>query len=228
MFKEKQLIPVTDTHLTTSGKQTDDNPICNAITDCLSEKNCGIQYTAYFCIIDEKVSIYKKENGGRIAELYTTTTLEDWLGNYFDNKKVAPITIKVFHQRDDNDQIEDERLWIDIVQHTDTQQDRIFLGYTHEDGKRVVYIANNDNQKIEKQLDINKSLAIRNHSPTGFNWGYEGSGPAQLALAILIELTGDAEIAQQHYQQFKSEVIAHLPNNWQMEYSKVKEWMQNA
>ena len=28
------------------------------------------------------------------------------------------------------------------------------------------------------------SLAVRNHSPTGPAWGYDGSGPAQLALAI--------------------------------------------
>jgi len=28
-------------------------------------------------------------------------------------------------------------------------------------------------------------LDLFNHSPAGFNWGYSGSGPAQLALAIL-------------------------------------------
>src|SRR5205823_6333568 len=27
---------------------------------------------------------------------------------------------------------------------------------------------------------------LRNHSPTGFEWGYAGSGPAQLSLALLI------------------------------------------
>lgn len=30
-------------------------------------------------------------------------------------------------------------------------------------------------------------LNVRNHSPDGFNWGYGGSGPSQLALAILID-----------------------------------------
>jgi len=34
---------------------------------------------------------------------------------------------------------------------------------------------------------------IRNHSPTGFNWGYSGSGPAQLALAILADFYGPAK-----------------------------------
>ena len=28
-------------------------------------------------------------------------------------------------------------------------------------------------------------LDLFNHSPTGFEWGYAGSGPVQLALAIL-------------------------------------------
>lgn len=54
------------------------------------------------------------------------------------------------------------------------------------------------------------SLKIRNHSPDGFNWGYSGSGPAQLALAILLSLKG-SEIAQEHYHDFKSKVISQLP-----------------
>src|SRR5262249_40617485 len=33
---------------------------------------------------------------------------------------------------------------------------------------------------------------IRNHSPTGFEWGYGGSGPAQLALAIIADHIGPA------------------------------------
>jgi hypothetical protein len=52
-----------------------------------------------------------------------------------------------------------------------------------------------------------KSLAIRNHSPDGFQWGYCGSGPHQLALAILLELKGP-EYAQRHYNDFCREIIA--------------------
>ena len=32
------------------------------------------------------------------------------------------------------------------------------------------------------------SQRVFNHSPGGFSWGYPGSGPAQLALAILLEV----------------------------------------
>lgn len=31
----------------------------------------------------------------------------------------------------------------------------------------------------------------KRHSPTGFSWGYEGSGPAELARCLLIDALGD-------------------------------------
>jgi len=60
----------------------------------------------------------------------------------------------------------------------------------------------------DKPLFPGKSQAFRNHSPDGFNWGYYGSGCAQLALAIMLE-TGDNYA--KYYQKFKEDVIAKLP-----------------
>lgn len=51
---------------------------------------------------------------------------------------------------------------------------------------------------------------LRNHSPNGFEWGYEGSGPAQLALTLLAHHLGDDERALALHQEFKREVIAVL------------------
>ena len=51
-----------------------------------------------------------------------------------------------------------------------------------------------------------------NHSPTGFEWGYCGSGPAQLALAILADHCQDDERALNFYQRYKWAVIAELPH----------------
>jgi hypothetical protein len=63
-----------------------------------------------------------------------------------------------------------------------------------------------------KVLDLEASLRVVNHSPTGFCWGYNGSGPAQLALAILLDhLNGDRAYALSIYQDFKDKVIARLP-----------------
>lgn len=57
------------------------------------------------------------------------------------------------------------------------------------------------------ELKPERSLKIRNHSPDGFNWGYPGSGPAQLALAILLEFMPET-FAVGLYQQFKFHVVA--------------------
>lgn len=52
-------------------------------------------------------------------------------------------------------------------------------------------------------------LDLWNHSPTGFEFGYGGSGPAQLALAILSDCCGD-ELAVQYHHAFKWAVIARI------------------
>ena len=59
--------------------------------------------------------------------------------------------------------------------------------------------------------NLNPRLDLWNHSPTGFEWGYCGSGPAQLALAILADHFFVEEQALEFYQRFKWAVIAELP-----------------
>jgi len=54
---------------------------------------------------------------------------------------------------------------------------------------------------------------VINHSPTGISWGYGGSGPAQCALAILLDYLGDEQLARSQYQHFKFRVVAALPPN---------------
>lgn len=56
-------------------------------------------------------------------------------------------------------------------------------------------------------LSPKPSQAIINHSPDGFNWSYGGSGPSQLAAAIVLKLTGTIV----GYQDFKWRVIAKIP-----------------
>ena len=58
---------------------------------------------------------------------------------------------------------------------------------------------------------LNPRLDLYNHSPTGFEWGYGGSGPAQLALAILADHLADDAQALIFYQRFKWAVVAKLP-----------------
>lgn len=62
----------------------------------------------------------------------------------------------------------------------------------------------------DRELSPERSQAVVNHSPTGFAWGYGGSGPAQLALALLLEMTTQ-EMALLWYQDVKWHIIAKLP-----------------
>lgn len=75
-------------------------------------------------------------------------------------------------------------------------------------------------------ISLPPRLDLRNHSPTGLSWGYAGSGPAQLALALLADATGKDDLALCYYQQYKAEVVAKLPDNWQLPISAVSSWVR--
>lgn len=74
-----------------------------------------------------------------------------------------------------------------------------------------------------KPLDPRNDLS--NHSPTGFEWGYEGSGPAQLALALLADYTGKDDVAMRFHQQFKRDAIAPLDGDWTMTGEFIQTWL---
>jgi hypothetical protein len=70
---------------------------------------------------------------------------------------------------------------------------------------------------------LNPRFNIRNHSPTGFEWGYGGSGPAQLALALVVDACGEAYAEAPIYQRFKAKVVAALPKDgWVLTVSQVR------
>ena len=68
-------------------------------------------------------------------------------------------------------------------------------------------------------------LDLSNHSPTGFEWGYNGSGPAQLALAMLADYLGNDDEALALYQDFKREVIAGLGDEWAISRELIEWWL---
>jgi hypothetical protein len=61
---------------------------------------------------------------------------------------------------------------------------------------------------------VNIQQRIVRHSPDGFEWGYAGSGPSELALNILSEFIGQ-EAAERGglYQRFKEQFIAPMPES---------------
>ena len=77
-------------------------------------------------------------------------------------------------------------------------------------------------------LDWRTSLAVRDHSPSGIEWGYGGSGPSQLALAILLAMT-DRETAERRHQQFKVDIIARISESeWTLPLRDVRRWLEHA
>ncbi|MBM4445520.1 MAG: hypothetical protein FJ020_09530 [Chloroflexi bacterium] len=60
--------------------------------------------------------------------------------------------------------------------------------------------------------------------PIGFSWGYGGSGPAQLALALLYDVTRDKDVALRHYQRFKCDCVAGWGDHWQITDEDVMAW----
>lgn len=101
----------------------------------------------------------------------------------------------------------------------------VFRGHkTHDDDFAVHVIVDG----VERPLPLR--LELRNHSPTGFCWGYTGSGPAQLALAMCAEVV-DAETALRAYQHVKCKLIATLPmetREWTISGASVRDEIELA
>lgn len=85
--------------------------------------------------------------------------------------------------------------------------------------KEIGYDSDGDEYEFEKdrlyidgkEISPARSQAVISHSPEGFAWGYLGSGPAQAALAILLEVLNDQKMALAYYQTFKANFVAVWP-----------------
>ena len=105
---------------------------------------------------------------------------------------------------------------------------RIFQGIAHQTPFSRDVLITDENHTV-MILRPERSQAVKNHSPDGFNWGYAGSGPAQLALAMLLEVTNDEAKALAHYQDFKFQVIAGIASqttNWEIEEQNILAWLE--
>jgi hypothetical protein len=89
-------------------------------------------------------------------------------------------------------------------------------------------IVHDPDGKRGPQYPLNPRFDLRNHSPTGFAWNYGGSGPAQLALALLADVTGDDDVAQNLYQAFKWAKIGRLGKGpWEMAEEEIRAWIMD-
>jgi plasmid stabilization system protein ParE len=79
-----------------------------------------------------------------------------------------------------------------------------YVGRRHQGALVVIRLPEGTELTPERSLDLVK------HSPSGFEVGYRGSGPAQLACGLLLDYYDDARIARKHYIAFRNRVISQL------------------
>ena len=98
----------------------------------------------------------------------------------------------------------------------------VYKGYRHTEGLGPQLVTKDDDI-----LDPTPSQKIWNHSPDGFNWGYGGSGPAQLALALLYDVTKDKDIAVRLHQEFKRDCVATWGDTWEITNAYIHGWVDS-
>ena len=82
-----------------------------------------------------------------------------------------------------------------------------------------IYEGQRSGETVTVRVDdepLNARLDLRDFRASGFEWGYEGSGPSQLALAILAD-HAHAQTALGNYRVFVQIVIAEIEgDSWRL------------
>lgn len=81
---------------------------------------------------------------------------------------------------------------------------KVYEGRRTMDGLQVTV----DGAPLPERYDV------RQFTPYGFEWTYEGGEPRQLALALLADHLGDGQRALALSEAFMSRVVANLDNDW--------------
>jgi len=76
-------------------------------------------------------------------------------------------------------------------------------------------------------VPLDPRFDLKRLSPTGFEWTYEGNGPAQLALALLADHLGDDARALRLYEPFMRAVVAELDNSWELTSAEIEVTLSN-
>lgn len=84
---------------------------------------------------------------------------------------------------------------------------------------------------VHEQFEDKKFLPVGDlkhrvfHSPSGFEWGHVGSGPADLARSILWDLL-EEEPSLGVYQEFKRHFVANWGDNWEINSKEIRDWIK--
>ncbi len=77
--------------------------------------------------------------------------------------------------------------------------------------------------------DLDPALDLKALSDEGFDWGYEGAAPAQLALALTLHHTGERVRALALYRKILRTVVATLPRDgWTLSDNDLRVALEEA
>src|SRR5262245_1118662 len=94
---------------------------------------------------------------------------------------------------------------------------KAYVGVRLRDGPRVFRVT-----KSAFCEPLDPRYDLRHHTPDGFAWRYAGSAPAQLALALLADASGDDEYALDHYLNVKGRLVARLTESvWRLSSEEI-------
>jgi len=95
-----------------------------------------------------------------------------------------------------------------------------FIGYSRwrreENGDANLYDEQVFAVREGRVRPLEPRFDLANFSPDGLSWGYGGSGPSQLAVAMLMEVLGDWNRVAPLWGRFCDRFVARLPRgaNW--------------
>ena len=105
--------------------------------------------------------------------------------------------------------------------------DLVYFGEKNGDPgpqKVMVKVDYEEGGKVTEELEH-----VEQHSPDGFNWGYGGSGPADLALSILADFCDrkrmPEDIAEKYHQAFKSDFVAQFGDKFEIDDYTIGKWI---
>ena len=67
---------------------------------------------------------------------------------------------------------------------------------------------------------------VKQFTPYGFEWTYEGAEPQQLALALLVAHLGDQHRAVALSEAFMKTIVANLDNDWTLSSEEIDAALQ--
>ena len=104
--------------------------------------------------------------------------------------------------------------------------ERTYRGERGADGRNRVWIETQlDRDDPPQRSELSPCRDRRVDPEAGFAWGYGGSGPSHLALALLVDALGDREMAGRHHQRFKRAQVAQWGGQWSITAEAIQFWV---